>query len=136
MTNGRGDPSSVRTRSTTADVVAISRGIGSGRPEPFSLYKKLNRTTPIPRDRRVLAAASTERSDMFPPAPCAKTYTALSDPDDAASYTALVSSLPTATRHSVSLMRSTPPSVASVPTPSRRETGDRASACPHVTPHE
>ena len=57
----------------------MSFGIESGRPDPFSLYKKLNRTTPNPRARSAFATASIDLSDMLPPAPWAQTKTAAQD---------------------------------------------------------
>ena len=36
-------------------VIETKRGIGSGRPDFFSLYRKLNRTVPIPRLRMAAA---------------------------------------------------------------------------------
>src|SRR6476660_2922173 len=50
----------------------MSRGIESGRLPPFSLYRKLKRTTPMPCSWKAFAVASIERSDMLPPAPCAE----------------------------------------------------------------
>jgi hypothetical protein len=76
---------SPRTRSTTAAMHSWSLGIGSGRPLPRCLYRKLKRTTSMPCARMAAAAAVVARSDMLPPAPCAHTNTVPDWPDVAGS---------------------------------------------------
>src|SRR6476620_2154702 len=91
----------------------MSRGIESGRLPPFSLYRKLKRTTPMPCSWNAFAVASIERSDMLPPAPCAQTKIGTSALVRVpGSYTAVVLSVPTATFHSTGLISCMPPDIS------------------------
>jgi len=73
----------------------LSFGIGSGRLERFSLYRKLNRTIESPREPSARVTATMALSAMLPPAPCAQTNTVDTSPLGAGSYIALVVSSPT-----------------------------------------
>jgi len=74
-------------------------GIGSGRRLLRSLYGKLKRTTSSPRLRISAEIASTPRSFMFPPAPCAHRNVAVALPVVATSNAADTAWSPTRTVH-------------------------------------
>ena len=94
-----GVDSACRACASTATMHSCNSGIGSGRRLLRSVYGKLNRTTCSPRLRSSADSASTPRSLMFPPAPCANRNAAGASPVVAGSNAAVTVCSPTGTVH-------------------------------------